>query len=70
MEKQRTREEINKEYTWDLSLIFKTDEEFLNEVERLKKDILKIEEYKNFNTSSKSLYDFINSLIKGKEPGI
>ena len=37
MEKQRTREEINKEYTWDLSLIFKTDEEFLNEVEKLKK---------------------------------
>ena len=59
MEKQRTREEINKEYTWDLSLIFKTDEEFLNEVEKLKKDILKIEEYKNFNTSSKSLYEIL-----------
>ena len=46
MEKQRKREEIDNKYKWDLTTIFKTDEEFLKEYEIIFKEIEKISEYR------------------------
>ena len=45
MEKQRERKEIEEKYKWDLTTIFKTDEEFLNKLEEVTNEI---EKYKNF----------------------
>ena len=36
MIKQKTRNEIDDKYKWDLTAIFKNDEEFLNELEKCK----------------------------------
>jgi len=46
MEKQRKREEIDSKYKWDLTTIFKTDEDFLKEYDIVFKEIEKISEYK------------------------
>lgn len=36
MIKQKTRNEINDKYKWDLTAIFKNDEEFLKELDKSK----------------------------------
>ena len=46
MERQKTRDEIEEKYKWDLSTIFKTEEEFLKFYDEVKKEINKIDSYK------------------------
>ena len=58
--KQKKRSDIKIEDTWDLTLIFKNDEEFRKELESAKKDIYKINEYKGkVLNSSKTLLNFL-----------
>ena len=58
MEKQKLRSEIDDKYKWDLTTIFKSDEEFLKEIDNLKDDIQKIKSYEDiFMTSGEKLYE-------------
>lgn len=60
MEKQKLRNEIDIKDTWDLTPIFKTKKEFLNNFEEVKKEIDKVDKYKgNITKSAKDLYDFL-----------
>ena len=60
MEKQRTRDEIEEKYKWDLTTIYKTIDEFNNELESVKKDLGTINDYKgNIVNSSKNLYTYL-----------
>lgn len=47
MEKQKLRSEIDNKYKWDLSSIYKTDEEFLSDINKLHSKINNIKKYKN-----------------------
>ena len=38
------RDEVDKKYTWDMTLLYKSDKEFINSLENIKKSIL---EFKN-----------------------
>ncbi len=52
------RVEINKEYTWDLSCFYKSDELWEEDLNKLKKDLQKITEFQNkVMDSSNSLYN-------------
>ena len=42
---QKTRDEIDVKYTWDLTLIYKTDEEFLKDYEKVSKEVNDISKY-------------------------
>ena len=44
MEKQKTRDEIEEKYKWDLTTIYKSDEEFKNELDKVKKELEKIKD--------------------------
>lgn len=60
MEKQRTRNEIEEQYKWDLSTIFKSDYEFNSELSKVKKDIESITGYKgSIVKNASNLYDFL-----------
>lgn len=59
MEKQKLRDEVSNEYKWDLTKIYKTDEEWDKDYQKLKNEITKITEYTNFIDSSKKLYEFL-----------
>ena len=43
---QKTRDEIETKYTWDLTLIYKTDKEFEKDYEKVSKEINDITKYK------------------------
>lgn len=45
MKKQKLRNEINEKYKWDLTKIYKTDNDFYNDLEKLKIKVEKIKEY-------------------------
>ena len=61
MEKQKTRAEIEEKYKWDLSTIFKTENDFLYYYNKIKNEINKIDNYKGEITKSpKNLYTFLN----------
>ena len=47
MEKQKLRSEIDDKYKWDLSSIYKTDEEFLSDINKLHSKINNIKKYEN-----------------------
>ena len=54
MEKQRTRDEIEEKYKWDLTTIYKSDEEFNKELKNVKEELEKVTNYKgNIINSSK-----------------
>ena len=58
MEKQKLRSEIDDKYKWDLSSIYKNDEEFLKELEKQKEDIKEVEKYSsNMMDSAENLYN-------------
>ena len=58
------RNEIDDKYKWDLSSIFKTDDEFLKEYEIVKKDINVISNYKGkIVSSASSLLEYLNFTI-------
>lgn len=60
MEKQRKREQIDDKYKWDLTTIFKTDEDFLKEYDIVSKEIEKISDYRGkILESADSLLDFL-----------
>ena len=54
MEKQRLRSEIDEKDTWDLTTIFKSDEEFLKELESASEEIKKVEGFRGKITLSAS----------------
>ena len=61
MKKQKLRNEIDNQYKWDLTTIFKTDEEFLKEYEDLKLNIKEISKYEELIKKDLScLYDMIS----------
>ena len=61
MKKQKLRNEIDNQYKWDLTTIFKTDEEFLKEYEDLKSNIKEISKYEELIKKDLScLYDMIS----------
>lgn len=60
MEKQRTRDEIEEKYKWDLTTIYKSDEEFNKELKNVKEELEKVTNYKgNIVNSSKNLYTYL-----------
>ena len=60
MEKQKTRDEIPEQDRWDLTTIYKSDEEFKKEFENVKKEIEKVQDYKgNIVNNSKNLYTYL-----------
>jgi len=62
MEKQRTRKEIEEQYKWDLTTIFKTDDEFSIELEVVKKEIETLKDYKGkLVTSAENLYEYLTN---------
>lgn len=61
MEKQRTRDQIDEKYKWDLTTIYKTTEDFKEEYENVKKLIPNIQNYQGKITeSADSLYEFLD----------
>lgn len=65
MEKQKTRDEIEEKYKWDLTTIYKTDKEFNDELENVKKELEKVNNYKgNIINSSKNLYTYLTESDK------
>ena len=58
--KLKKRSEIDDKYKWDLSLMYKSEEQFEKEKEALLKEISELEKFKGHITDSAStLYDFI-----------
>ena len=61
MEKQKLRSEIDNKYKWDLTTLFKTDTDFLNELESVKKDMVGISKYEELIKKDLTcLYDMIH----------
>lgn len=62
MEKQRTRQEIEEQYKWDLTTIFKNDEKFSSELEVVKKEIETLKDYKGkIVDSAENLYKYLTN---------
>ena len=62
MEKQRTRQEIEEQYKWDLTTIFKNDEKFSSELEFVKKEIETLKDYKGkIVDSAENLYKYLTN---------
>jgi len=60
MEKQKTRSEIEEKYKWDLTTIFKSDEDWCKELESVKQELENVTNYKgNIINSSKNLYTYL-----------
>ena len=60
MEKQRTRDEISNEYKWDLTTIFKTDDEFYDLLGSVKEDLSSFRDFKGkLVLSASDLYKFL-----------
>lgn len=60
MNRQRTRSEIDSKYKWDLTTIFKSDDDFVSNLEDLKPVVETIVNFKgNIVKSADSLYNFL-----------
>ena len=46
MEKQKTRSEIEEQYKWDLTTIYKSDELWYEDLEKISKEVDKISEFR------------------------
>ena len=58
MQKQKLRSEIDDKYKWDLTSIYKNDEEFLKEIDNISKEMQKIKLYQNnLMNNANNLYD-------------
>lgn len=63
MKKINKRSEISDEYKWDLTAIFKTDDDYLKEVSKVEKEIPKLTKFKDtMKKSAKDLYDAIDTV--------
>ena len=60
MEKQKTRDQIDDKYKWDLTTIYKTDEIWYEELDHVSKKIEKVTNYKGkITASAKNLLDYL-----------
>ena len=59
MKKQPLRSEIKKEDQWDLTLIYKNGEEWEKDLEKSKKEIKKVADFKDMLSSSKRLCEYM-----------
>ncbi len=60
MEKQKTRNEIDEQFKWDLSTIFLSNDDFYSELESVKSDIEFVVNYKgNIVSSASRLYSYL-----------
>jgi len=60
--KEKNRVEIEEKYKWDLSSIYKSDEEFEKDYNELKEEIKTIDKYRgNILTSADNLYEFLEN---------
>ena len=64
MEKQKLRSEIDDKYKWDLTKIYKTDDDFYNDISVLKE---KIEEYSKYKDSLFNSIDNFKNFLKLEE---
>ena len=56
---EKKREEVSDEFKWDLSTIYKTEEDLSLDYEKIRKKIEDIKKYEdNFLDSSSNLYEF------------
>lgn len=59
--KEKERNEIEEQYKWDLSCIYKSDGDFEEDFNKIKEEIKIIEKYRgNILKSAESLYEFLN----------
>ncbi len=59
MEQVKRRSEVRKEDQWDLSLIYKSEKDFENDLALAKEEIKKITDYKDFLTNAKRFLEYI-----------
>ena len=58
------RNEVDKKYTWDMTLLYKSDREFINSLENIKKSIL---EFKNNYEGKLADLNILDKAIKEYE---
>ena len=56
------RKKVDIKYRWDLSMIYKSNKEFNNDISIVKKNILELEKYDGIKYNANSLYDLISHL--------
>ena len=59
MEKQKLRSELDDNYKWDLSLIYKSEEDFNNDLKIAAEEIKKVVDFKDLLSSSSRLLEYI-----------
>ena len=59
MEKQKLRSEINDNDKWDLTLIYKSDEEFFKDLESIKEEVEKVIDFKDLLVSADRLLEYL-----------
>ena len=59
MNKQQTRSMIDDNYKWDLTFIYKNEEDFNEDLEKAKEEIKKVSNFKDLLSSSKRLLEYI-----------
>ena len=57
------RENIDVQYKWDLSKIYKSSDEFNNDIKFVKEEILKFKQYEKIKYDSDSLYDLMQLVM-------
>ena len=59
-EKEKVRSEIDEKYKWDLTPIYKSDDDWYKDFEKARKEVKKVTDYKDtFLNSAKDFYDFL-----------
>ena len=65
MTKIKNRNEIENKYKWDLTKIFKSDKEYLNEIKSIEKELPNTIKYKDtMLNSGKDLYDALSNIFE------
>ena len=64
MQKYKSRQEVPKKYKWDLTELFKNDNEYDKAFNKLKKDIDKLSTYQGCTKNSSKLYEFLDKDAK------
>ena len=57
------RENIDTQYKWDLSKIYKSSEEFNNDIKLVKEEILKFRQYEKIKYDSENLYELMQLVM-------
>ena len=62
---QKTRDQIDNKYKWDLTKIYKTDENWYNDFSKVEKEVTKVAEFKGkIVDSAKNLLDYLEFSIE------